>query len=355
MINFGILLGYLAGLVFPSSWRGVIAGGAALPVVAVALQARIPESPRWLVQAGRRESAASTLAATGDFSAEEVDAQLAEVEREVEEERRHARSAASELSRPRPSLLRAMAAGWGAAFLQQATGSEGLLYFIPSLLRLGGRTDTADAYAVAAAAGAVKVVFILVPFLLMDRVGRRPLLLLSSAGLSCMLLLLAAAFAAPELPFLLAVGGLFGFFVFFSLGWGPLAGILLSEVFPLRVRGVAVGIGWALNRVASGVASGTFLPLATALGASGAFTLYFAIAVSAVVYVWFLVPETKGRGPSPSSAPPPLCLRSVRDRALPAKLGCRPSSFLEESETDAPMTNRSFLVGWGGPFTEGDF
>jgi len=128
----------------------------------------------------------------------------------------------------------------------------------------------------------------------MDRVGRVPLLLVSSVGCALGLMLLGTAFADTYPNSQLAVLGLCSFMACFSVGWGPLTGVLLAEVFPLRIRGTAVGIGWAINRVVSGSVALCFLPLTRALGESGTF---FAFAFVGALSVWFtavVVPETNG-------------------------------------------------------------
>jgi MFS family permease len=126
----------------------------------------------------------------------------------------------------------------------------------------------------------------------MDRVGRVPLLLVSSVGCVVGLMLLGGAFIDQHSNPQLAVLGLCCFMACFSVGWGPLTGVLLAEVFPLRIRGTAVGIGWAINRVVSGSVALCFLPLTRALGESGTFFAFAFVGLLSVYFTAMVVPET---------------------------------------------------------------
>jgi len=293
-INIGILLGYLSGWALRPQWRLMIALGAIIPFMAVALQVFIPESPRWLLQKGNEVYARSALRKAARFSRAEEDEQVAEIKANLEAEKGHGTSALRELLCPSKALQHAMAVGWGTAFFQQANGSEAVVYFTPSVLEQIGIPQGEEIYAVTAAVGLCKALFVAAALLSMDRTGRWPLLVASSVGVAAGLLLLACAFVAtPPAPAAAAVG-LCVFMASFSVGWGPLAGVLLAEVFPLRIRGTAVGIGWSLNRLASGTVALVFVPMEGAIGAGGSFFLFLGVAVAATLFSYFIVPETKG-------------------------------------------------------------
>ena len=130
---------------------------------------------------------------------------------------------------------------------------------------------------------------------LVDRVGRRPLLLWSCAGVTLSLVALAGCLAAKAPP--AAVGAaLCAFTGSFAVGEGPVTWVLVSEIFPMRLRGRAVALAMCLNRMTSGAVSMTFLSLSEALGgAGGAFGMFAAVSAAHTALVWALVPETKGR------------------------------------------------------------
>eukprot|EP01013_Petalomonas_cantuscygni_P013799 TRINITY_DN2843_c0_g1_i1.p1 TRINITY_DN2843_c0_g1~~TRINITY_DN2843_c0_g1_i1.p1 ORF type:complete len:714 (-),score=132.57 TRINITY_DN2843_c0_g1_i1:534-2675(-) len=290
---------------------------------------------------------------------------------------------------PGPWLRRAMIVGWGIAIFQQITGSEGLVYFSPTVLRTIGVADGPGMFGATMGVGLAKTLFVIPPLFLIDRWGRKPFLLVSAIGVACCLLVLglatfgthiqpeedddeiihpyvnatfnvtpnfvttapmharsyharssvgfgwASAAAAssgvgiwdsaprngfgagrspvaptvtPDPEDIINLKGVFPdsvgkgitaaamclFLAFFSLGFGPLTGVYLPEMFPLAVRGAGVGVGWGLNRFCSGIVALTFIPLVDAVSVGGAFLFYFAIAVVSVVFVVFAVPETRG-------------------------------------------------------------
>eukprot|EP00192_Tetraselmis_astigmatica_P021388 CAMPEP_0117689098 /NCGR_PEP_ID=MMETSP0804-20121206/24266_1 /TAXON_ID=1074897 /ORGANISM="Tetraselmis astigmatica, Strain CCMP880" /LENGTH=282 /DNA_ID=CAMNT_0005501763 /DNA_START=1 /DNA_END=849 /DNA_ORIENTATION=+ len=204
-INFGILIGYLAGWALRPHWRVMVGLGAIIPLVSVILQMMIPESPRWLAQKGKEEAARKALRSVADYTTEEENEQMDEIRAVLDSERGHDKAGWHELLCPNKALLHAMAVGWGTAFFQQANGSEGVVYFTPTVLESIGIMEGNVLYAVTAAVGLCKAVFVGVALLTMDKIGRLPLLTASSVGVAVGLLMLAVAFtASPTIPALAA-------------------------------------------------------------------------------------------------------------------------------------------------------
>jgi len=144
----------------------------------------------------------------------------------------------------------------------------------------------------------VNVVLTLVAMQLIDRVGRRPLLLVSLAGMTLSLFVLGMAFALPRLSGLLgwiAVSSLMLYVGSFAVGLGPVFWLVLSEIYPLRIRGRAMSVGTVANWSANLVVAVSFLTLTQVLGKSTTFWLYALISIGAWLFAFFLVPETKGR------------------------------------------------------------
>ncbi len=131
----------------------------------------------------------------------------------------------------------------------------------------------------------------------MDRVGRRPLLLGSLAGMAVSLAALAAGFAfgATGSLALLTVISLGAYVAFFAIGLGPIFWLLIAEIFPLRVRGRAMSLATISNWGFNLIVTISFLGLVDALGRAGAFALYLVLTMCAFAFAWKLVPETKGR------------------------------------------------------------
>jgi MFS family permease len=133
---------------------------------------------------------------------------------------------------------------------------------------------------------------------LIDRVGRRPLLLISLAGMAASLALLGLAFSLPQFKSVLgwvSIASLMAFVGSYALGLGPVFWLILSEIYPLRIRGRAMSVGTAVNWTGNLVVALTFLTLTKALGKPGTFWLFGVVTVAAWFFAFFLVPETKGK------------------------------------------------------------
>src|SRR4029077_8347857 len=142
--------------------------------------------------------------------------------------------------------------------------------------------------------------------LLIDRIGRKPLLLAGSVGMALTLGAMAVAFATadvgpdgkPVLSHLAAVAGLMAanlYIVAFGMSWGPVMWVLLGEMFPNQLRGAALAVSGATNWMANFTVTVTFLPLLSAVGLAGAYALYAVAAAISLPFVWAAVRETKGK------------------------------------------------------------
>ncbi|GJN04981.1 hypothetical protein PR202_ga22567 [Eleusine coracana subsp. coracana] len=306
-ITGGILLSYvsnlaLAGLPLHLGWRAMFAVGVLPPAILAAGVLAMPESPRWLALRGRDADARAVLARTSDSPAE-ADLRLDEI-------RRTAASAASPESGAGGGLWSELRAGPSAmtrrilvnvlalfAF-QQASGIDAIVLYSPLVFKKAGIESTSAALAATIAMGAVKTLAILVATSLSDRLGRRPLLLASTAGIAASLAVLGIAlFVTPTTTVSTAVcvAAVMAFVTAFSVGLGPLAPTYGAEILPLRLRAQGTSLGIAANRLTCGVLSMTFISLANAISMSGCFFLYASTAVAAWVFVYIRLPETKGR------------------------------------------------------------
>jgi len=188
--------------------------------------------------------------------------------------------------------------GAGLAVFQQITGINTVIYYAPTIFKFVGITAAGPAILAGAALAMVMWCFHVLAIFLLDRVGRRPLLLAGVAGQVVGLAILGAAFQFQQLASFksyVAIGGLVIYVACFAFGLGPIFWLLISEIYPLKVRGAAMSAvtvtNWAMN-LAVAV---TFLTLVGVLGQAGTFWLYGAIAVAAWVFFYLLVPETKGK------------------------------------------------------------
>ena len=288
----GIVISYLIDYALAGSqaWRWMFAL-AAIPAAAFAVGLIfIPDSPRWLV--GRRRANEAKAVLMRIRTPERAESELREIQQGAALQKGRWSELLSPLLRP------AMIVGVGLAIAQQVTGINTVIYYAPTIFKFAGLSSTAAALLASVGVGIVNVGLTLVAMLLIDRVGRRPLLLVSLAGMAVSLLGLGLAFALPELSGSLgwiAVVSLMTYVGSFAVGLGPVFWLILSEIYPLRIRGRAMSVGTAANWIANLIVALTFLTLTQVLGKPATFWLYGIVSIGAWLFAFFLVPETKGR------------------------------------------------------------
>ncbi|UZJ31325.1 sugar porter family MFS transporter [Streptomyces endophytica] len=293
MIVSGQLLAYLLNAVLAqwAAWRWML-GLAALPAVALfAGLFFLPDTPRWYISKGRRADAARVLGRT--LPADDVPAELARIDHARSLEADARRGAWRELRTP--WVRRLLLVGIGLAAVQQITGVNAVVYFAPKILASTG-LGTGAAITATIAVGAVSVVATAIGMSLIDRVGRRPLLLCGLAGMTVALALLGAAFHLPHSPAVsvLVLGLMVLYMAFMQATLNTGVWLLLAEMFPLRVRGLAMGAAvfamWMVNFAVALV----FPVLLDAVGASSTFWFFAAMCVLSWVFCRRYAPETKG-------------------------------------------------------------
>jgi len=289
----GILLAYLTSWLLsalgPSSWRWMFASAAVPSVGFLLALLGVPESPRWLVKDGRSSQALSVLARI-QGAVEAAMPELREIEQAVAEET----GSVWELLGPR--LRRPLFIALGLAILQQVTGVNTILFYGSLIFTEQVRGHTASSALLAnVIIGAINFLFTLVALAVIDRLGRRAVLMLAASGMALSLVLLGGCFRwQPEAGrWILALVLLY--VACFAVGMGPGVWVVISELFPTRIRGRAMAIATVALWSASTLLTMTFLSLVSALSASGAFWLYGAICGFTVWFVHRWVPETKGR------------------------------------------------------------
>ncbi len=292
----GILLAYLTNYAFKDvggEWRWML-GVAAVPgVVLVVGMLTVPHTPRWLMLVGRRDQARDVLQRLRDGDPDaDVDREIADMEA-AEKEERGVRTRDLLRSRFRPLLV----IGVGLALAQQFVGVNTVIYYAPTILSDTGMGNSA-ALAATIVVGLTNLVFTVLAVVLLDKVGRRKLLLVGTAGLLLALVVLGAYFTSTTLQDdygWLALAGLVLFIASFALGLGPVFWLMISEIFPVGIRSAAMSVCTIANWGANFLVAQTFLTLTGAITRQGVFFLYAALALLSLLFFAAKVPETKGR------------------------------------------------------------
>src|SRR5262245_56880919 len=259
----------------------------------------IPESPRYLVARGRKEEARRVFARIGG----DADALVQQVATALRGEHR---PRMADLVLPGTGRLAPVVwVGIGLAAFQQFVGINIIFYYGEVLWKSAGVTEQ-WALRINLLTGLVNILATIPAIVLVDRAGRKPLLLAGSLGMALTLGAMAAVFATagtgpdgrPLLTHGAAVAGLAAanlYIVAFAMSWGPVMWVLLGEMFPARMRGAALAVSGATNWAANFLVTVTFLPLLGAAGLSGAYALYALAAAISLPFVWAAVRETKGK------------------------------------------------------------
>jgi sugar porter (SP) family MFS transporter len=301
MIVVGILAAFVVNAILASSgdWR-LMLGLAVVPSLVLLLgMVFMPETPRFLVRTGEEEEARDVLeeVQSDEHRSEEApDRKIREI-REVDEKEGEGGLALLRQAWVRPALVVAI----GLAVFQQLIGINTIIYYAPTTLTSVGYGAESAIYA-NLAIGALNVAMTVVAIRIIDRVGRKPMLLAGLVGMVTSLTvlglsseLLAEPASAGDPAAVITLVCLAAFIVSFAATWGPVVWVMLPEVLPLSVRGTAMGLAVFLHWGANFLVSQTFPVFLDKWGAGPVFLGYAVIGVLAFLFVRALVPETKGR------------------------------------------------------------
>jgi len=245
----------------------------------------ITDTPSWFISHGKRAKAYNILEKTRKVRKDE------EVLADKNISRKEAKFKHLFDKSVRPAFL----VGVGLSVFQQITGINKVIYYAPRIFQLAGFETAKSAILATLTVGIVNVAVTILALWLIDRIGRRPLLIVGTLGMAIALAVLGIFFAIPTNTGFVAVIAVIAYVCFFAIGLGPIAWLIISEIFPLRVRGRAMGVAVFSNWFSNYIVSLTFLTLINVLGTSFTFWLYALICLIALWFVFRKVPETKGK------------------------------------------------------------
>ncbi len=259
----------------------------------------VPESPRWLVMHGGEKDALDIMEKVS--GREEADAEMVAVKASLEAEAGQQKAPLRELFQPAMKLV--MAIGISVAILQQITGINSVFFYAPMIFEQSG-IGTDAAFMQAVLVGLVNLLFTVLAILLIDKLGRRPLMGFGLTVIAACMLLLAYGFGSAtysasgellEINATLILIGILGFVAGFAISLGPVMWVLFSELFPNRIRGAAISFVGLINSAVSFIVQLVFPWELENFGNSVTFLIYGLFAIVGLVIVMKLLPETKGK------------------------------------------------------------
>jgi sugar porter (SP) family MFS transporter len=285
----GLIVGYLSGyLLAPAhSWRWMLGLACVPALLLLPLVIRMPDTARWYLLKGRVDDARRAMLRVEPTA--QVDDELAEIGRAVNE---GSGGLAEMVRRPYSrATLFVIALG----FLTQITGINAIIYYSPRIFEAMGFTGNFALLGLPALVQVAGLAAVCTALLLVDRLGRRPILLCGTAMMIAADGVLMAVFARGFGGAIVGFAGILLFIFGYTMGFGSLGWVYASESFPTRLRSVGSSTMLTSNLVANAIVAALFLTMLHSLGGAGVFAVFAAFAVIALVVVYRYAPETKGR------------------------------------------------------------
>jgi MFS transporter, SP family, arabinose:H+ symporter len=269
-----------------TGWRWMFGLGIAPGLVFMLLLLLVPESPRWLEKQGRGDTAIRILERIN--GPQRAQLELADIRESLKNET----GSIGQLFQG--GFRIALLVGVVLAILQQVTGINAIMYYAPEIFKkTGAGTDASLTQTIIV--GAVNFIFTLVSLWLIDRVGRKVLLLIGSALMAISLLVVGYAFHTGNTAGPLVLVFVLLFVAAFAVSFGPIVWLIIAEIFPTRVRGRATAIASVALWAADYVVSQTFPVLLSGVGSAITFWMFAIMSIIAFLFTLSVVPETKGR------------------------------------------------------------
>lgn len=269
-----------------SAWRWMFAVGVLPGLLFLVLLFFVPESPRWLIKQGRPIEALPILLKIHgeDLARQEV----LDIKASFNQENASLRQLFS------PGLRIALIVGVALAVLQQVTGINAIMYYAPEIFKETGAGTNASLIQTILV-GAINFLFTILALWLIDKVGRKALLLVGSALMAISLFVIGIAFHGGHTSGPLVLVFILVYVAAFAISLGPVVWVLLSEIFPNRIRGRATAIASMSLWAADYIVSQSFPPMLNSAGPAMTFWIFGVLSVVTFLFTWRVVPETKGK------------------------------------------------------------
>ncbi len=313
LITVGILAAYLSDNAIADNnnlecWRPMLWVGVAPALVLFIGMFFLPETPRWLMSKGREEESRQVLGRIED--PEFIEGSIAAMKSDINIDKSQA--GLKEIFKP--WLRNALIIAAGIMFFQQFVGINTVIYYSPKIFLAAGFEGAEAAIAASVIVGAVNVLFTIISLFVIDRLGRRKLYFIGLSGIAIALVGMGLGFMLPGAGKWFLVISMLVYIAFFAISLGPLGWLIITEVFPTRVRGLGASIGSLSNWGFNTLVVWTFYKMASAIGNAKAvvvpegndlsdvcpscvgsvFWIFAAVALIGIVWGYFYIPETKG-------------------------------------------------------------
>lgn len=292
-ITSGILFSYFINAAFAQNvynWRLMLFAGVLPGLVLFVGMCLMSDTPRWLVSKNREDEAKTVF--------KKIEPDL-DTEKEIQEIKMTLKSEGQEKKfRFKKFMIMPFVVGVGIMFAQICTGINTIIYYAPTIFKTAGFDSNLTAIYATTGIGVVNFVMTIVAVFFTDRLGRKPLLYFGLTGVMLSLFALGTSFAFADVLGTslkwVAVGSLVTYIICFAMSLGPIGWILVSEVFPLKIRGVAMSICTVSNFAFNFFVVGSFPVLLHRIGGAWTFWIFGIVSLLCIIFVYFFVPETKG-------------------------------------------------------------
>ena len=292
-ITAGILFSYFINAVFAQAvynWRWMLFAGVVPGLILFIGMCFMKDTPRWLVSKNRDGEARKVFAKIEpDIDA---DSEIKEIRETLVDNKSNKKFRLSKW------MIMPFVVGIGIMFAQICTGINTIIYYAPTIFKTAGFDSNITAIYATTGIGIVNFVMTIVAVFFTDKLGRKPLLYFGLTGVMISLFALGTSFAFADILGdslkWVAVGSLVTYIVCFAMSLGPIGWILVSEVFPLKIRGVAMSVCTVANFAFNFFVVASFPVLLHRIGGAWTFWMFGVVSILCIIFVYFFVPETKG-------------------------------------------------------------